>query len=232
MQHYCLHYAPDNASLIIRLALEELGLPYDTKLVDRSVSAQRDTAYTDLNPAARIPTLETPQGPVSETAAILLWLADRHGALLPGPQTPARGAALNWLLYMSNTLHADLVMAFYPHRYVPQEALTAFCANTQLRLKKALAILHDAARPRLPGWFCGPTPSALDLYLAAMLRWLRLYCRHVDTQIDLQDYPAFADMCARLDSRPSVAVLCQAEGMAPTPFTHPSPVTPPEGSAI
>lgn len=234
MDRYQLHYAPDNASLIIRLALEELGQGYDTLLVDRSVSAQRGAEYTALNPAGRIPTLETPDGPISETAAILLWLSDRHRdrALLPAPDAPERGAALNWLFYMSNTVHADLILAFYPHRYVPEEALPAFCAATRTRLARAFGVLHDAARPRLGPWLCGPEPSALDLYLAAQLRWVRLYSRHVDSTLDLTDYPAFADMCARLDARPSVRALCNAEGMADAPFSHPTPPTPPEGSAI
>ena len=50
-----LHYAPDNASLIVRLALEEAGLPYRTVLVDRAANAQRSPAYMALNPAGRIP---------------------------------------------------------------------------------------------------------------------------------------------------------------------------------
>jgi len=45
-----LHYAPDNASLIVRIVLEELALPYETVLVDRSASAQSSDAYLKLNP--------------------------------------------------------------------------------------------------------------------------------------------------------------------------------------
>ena len=58
--NYRLHYAPDNASLIIRLALEEIGVPYETVLVDRRSRAQDTTAYRALNPAGLIPVLETP----------------------------------------------------------------------------------------------------------------------------------------------------------------------------
>ena len=78
-----LHYAPDNASLCIRLALEELGLPYETVLVNRATHAQRSPAYLALNPNGLIPVLETPDGPLFETGAILLWLADTHGGLRP-----------------------------------------------------------------------------------------------------------------------------------------------------
>ena len=85
---YRLHYAPDNASLIIRLALEELGQPFETILIDRRGGALDTAAYRSLNPHGLIPVLETPDGPIFETGAILLWLADRHGALGPGPQAP------------------------------------------------------------------------------------------------------------------------------------------------
>ena len=59
---YLLHFAPDNASLCIRLALEELRLPYQTALVDRDINAQRSPAYLALNPNGLIPVLETPHG--------------------------------------------------------------------------------------------------------------------------------------------------------------------------
>ena len=103
-----LHYAPDNASLIVRLALEELGLPYVTHLVDRQARAQQAPRYLRLNPNGTIPVLETPHGAMFETAAILLWLSDTTGKLAPKPQDPLRGPFLKWLFWCSNTLHTDL----------------------------------------------------------------------------------------------------------------------------
>ncbi|MGA0281294.1 MAG: glutathione S-transferase N-terminal domain-containing protein, partial [Paracoccaceae bacterium] len=91
---YILHYAPDNASLIVRLALLELGLPFKTRLVERRTHAQRSPEYLKLNPNGRIPVLETPQATMFETGAILLWLADTHNALAPGINTPQRGTFL------------------------------------------------------------------------------------------------------------------------------------------
>jgi len=52
---YELCYAPDNASLIVRLTLEEMGAPYRTRLIDRSKQEQRSAAYRDLNPRGLIP---------------------------------------------------------------------------------------------------------------------------------------------------------------------------------
>jgi glutathione S-transferase len=67
MSEYVLHYASDNASLIVRLVLQELGVPYATRLVDRQNAEQRPEAYHALNPAGRIPALETHHGPICET---------------------------------------------------------------------------------------------------------------------------------------------------------------------
>lgn len=232
MTTYRLHYAPDNASLIIRLALEQLGVAYETTLVDRSTTAQRSPAYLALNPAGRIPTLETPEGPISETGAILLWLADRHGALAPAAGDPARGAFLNWLFFVSNTLHAETVQYFYIHRYGPETAWPDMRAALRKRLARHLATLETQAIARLPDWFCGPQPSALDFYVAAILRWLQLYPSGAPRWLTLADYPNLNAMCARLEVQPPVTALCAAEGMAAHPFTAPTPPTPPEGSVI
>lgn len=229
---YRLHYAPDNASLIIRLALEEIGAPYDTVLVDRRATGQRSPDYLKLNPAGRIPTLETPDGPISETAAILLWLADRHGALAPAVDAPARAPFLNWLLFTANTLHPDMIQLFYVHRYGPQSAHTEMRHAAQDRITRHLDVLETRARPRLPGWLCGDNPSALDLYLAAILRWLQLYPAGWPRWFDPTAYPGLRDMCARLETRPGTEALRRAEGMGPHPFTAPESPTPPEGSAV
>ena len=101
---YRLHYAPDNASLVIRLVLEEMALPYETTLVDRARKEQEGAAYRALNPNGLIPVLVTPQGPIFETAAILLWLADTHGRMAPRSDSPERAAFLKWLFFLSNTL--------------------------------------------------------------------------------------------------------------------------------
>lgn len=229
---YVLHYAPDNASLIIRLALEELGLAYETRLVDRSIAAHSSEAYRALNPAGRIPTLETPDGPISETGAILLWLSDRHGGLLPAVGSSDRGAALNWLFFLSNTLHADAARLFYVQRYGPPECHSALAEALRDRISEHLAVLEGSVPKRLPAWFGAPTPSALDIYVAAILRWLQLYPVAGRGWFDLAHYPRLAAMCAALESRSSVASLCKAEGMGARPFTLPDYPNPPEGSAL
>lgn len=230
---YRLHYAPDNASLIVRLALEELGVAYDTVLVDRASRAQKSAAYRALNPAGLIPTLETPDGPIFETGAILLWLADRHAALAPAYNSPERASFLKWLFYLSNTVHPNLRLNFYASQYVGSDsaAQTALRHGARHNLRHALDFLEDLATAK-HGWFNATSPSVCDLYLVAMLRWMKLYPTGGTDWFELGNWPNLMHLATRLQTRPSVVALCVAEGMDPNPFTNPRPPNPPEGSAL
>ncbi|WP_371224921.1 glutathione S-transferase family protein [Roseovarius sp. 2305UL8-3] len=229
---YRLHYAPDNASLILRLALEQMGQPYETVLVDRRTNAHKSPGYMALNPNGFIPVLETPDGPMFETAAILLWLTDRHGQLAPAPDSPARAAFLKWLFCVSNTIHVALRMTFYPEQYVGANAKD----QTQLRLHMRGPILrHFDNLEDLAGqghdWFAAPVPAALDFYVACMMRWLALYPSCDQDWFDISRWPQLHDMLGRLEDCPSVSAAIYAEGLGPNPFTAPIHPTPPEGSA-
>lgn len=228
-----LHYAPDNASLIVRIALEELGLAYRTALVDRRVSAQTGPAYLALNPRGQIPVLETPDGPIFETAAILLWLTETAGARAPAPGTPARGAFLSWLFAASNGLQADLGQLFYPDRHAGGDpaARARHVALTRDRLRAGLDRFETLAGQG-HDWFCAPAPSVLDIYLCVMLRWMALYPAGETGWFRLAAWPRLAALAARLETRPAVARAQAAEGLGPTPFSAPRPPTPPEGSAL
>lgn len=230
---YRLHYAPDNASLVIRLALEELGLPYDTQLVDRLTVAQQSPDYLKLNPNGTIPVLETPEGTLFETAAILLWLADRHGGLAPAVDEPLRAPFLKWLFWCSNTLQIDLRQYFYPDKFIGPDAADQAQLRRilQQRIQNDLKIVEQGLQeaPDLTG---GDTASALDLYLACLLRWCKLYAESPETPwFDLANYPALRRLCTRADSRASTRAAQISEGLGPHPFTQPQLANPPEGSA-
>lgn len=232
---YRLHYAPDNASAIVRLALEELGLRHETALVDRQRQAQRSAAFLKLNPAGRIPVLETPEGPIFETGAILLWLADRHGgrhgALAPAPDAPTRGAFLAALFFLANTVHSDLSVCFHAHRHGPAETEAAIRGAAQARVAGHIGLLERMSG-RLPGWFCGPAPSVLDVYAAFLLRWARLYPIGAAMTFELAETPRLAAMLTRLERRETLHRVAVAEGLGPHPFTAPALPAPPEGSAL
>ena len=222
-----LYYAPDNASLCARLALEEQGLPYQTVLVDRSAKAQKSQDYLALNPNGLIPVLVTPHGPMFETGAILMWLADTYGGLMPAPDDPARAHALQWMFWLSNTLHATLRMLFYPENYSdqPPELLRHF---TRARLCAQYDLLEKAD---YADWLDTDIASAQGCYLAPLLRWSALYGG--DTSwFDLSRWPRLMDFAKRAEQRPAVQSASIAEGLGATPFSAPAPCNPPEGSAL
>ncbi len=223
---YILYYAPDNASLVVRLALEELNLPYETRLVDRSRREQKTPAYLALNPSGLIPVLETPDGPLFETAAILLWLADRHGGLAPDVASPNRGDCLKWLFFMSNTLHPTLRRLFYPDVYVGADAEAQKHLNSSSRhsVLEHLGALNSRFETHRDGLI-------MDIYLGPMLRWLALYPSQSDTSwFELSRYPALFHAARALEQRPSLHSAFRAEGLGNAPFTNPKPATPSEGS--
>lgn len=249
---YRLHYAPDNASLIIRLTLEEMGLPYEAVLVDRQSRAQKSAPYLALNPHGRIPVLETPEGAIFETGAILLWLADRHrgdahGAILPArkfpaqilparmfpaPDHPDRGNALKWLFFLSNTLHAELRMLFYPDLYTGPDPAhhAALRAGVRASLGGHLAQLETLAGAG-HAWLNADSPSVLDLYLVACLRWIALYPHDTAGWWRRDTAPRLTALCARIEARPASIRGATAEGLGPRPFTAPDYPKQPKGSA-
>ena len=87
---YTLYYSPGAASMVVHLALLEIGAPHELRLVDFEANAQRDPAYLKLNPRGVVPTLVIDGRPRSESAALLLMLAERHpeAKLAPVPGTP------------------------------------------------------------------------------------------------------------------------------------------------
>ncbi|WP_281994805.1 glutathione S-transferase family protein [Ruegeria faecimaris] len=228
---YRLHYAPDNASLVIRLALEEMCLPYETVLVDRRQSAQDSPEYRALNPNGLIPVLETPQGPIFETAAILLWLADTHGRLAPTPMDSNRAAFLKWLFFASNTLHSDLRILFYAEKYIDAAQVNPLRAGIRPRLRQHLRLLDDVAKSA-PSWLSPDIPSVLSYYLACQMRWMALYPAKADRSwFQIADTPHLQRMLMQLETRPATRAAIAAEGLGVTPFTSPTYANPPEGFA-
>ncbi len=226
-----LHYAPDNASLVIRLVLDAMGVPFRTRLVDRARRAQDDAEYRALNPVGRIPVLETPDGPIFETGAILLWLADRHGDMAPVPDSPQRGRFLSWLFCLSNTLHADMRLLFYPEHYAPPGAMSEHHRITAARLDAHLRLFEAAWQQGFAATATAAPPSVLDFYVACCLRWCALYPRGGTGWFCLARLPALRRLAETLDTHPATLRAIAAEGLGPTPFSAPQLACPPEGSA-
>lgn len=222
--HYVLHYAPDNASLIVRLALDVLEQPFETRLVDRGSNAQSSPAYLALNPNGLIPTLETGDGVMFETTAILLYLYGQHGNLMPD-SGQAHASSLKWLVWLGNTLHPSQRMLFYPHLYTDGDH-EDLRRPARKRITRLLTLLADA---KDSDWLEEP-PSAMSCYLAPLLRWCAIYGG--PAWFDLADHPRLMDFARRMEQTKATARAITAEGLGSHPFTAPERPNPPEGSAL
>ena len=226
---YRLFYAPDNASLIVRLTLEELQQPYETQLVDRAVGGQKHPDYLQHNPVGKIPTLLIDGEPVFETAAILLHLAERYNAMAPAPADPARAAFLKWLFFVSNTLHADFRLLVYPHKHTIDAGCADLQRGAEQRMAHAFSILDDAAQE----WSGSvDDPTIIDYYVVTMMRWCALYPSKDQTWFNIAAYPTLNALAKSIETRPAVRAAIQAEGLNETPFSLPDYANPPEGTAI
>ncbi len=231
-----LYYAPDNASLIVRMVLEELGLPFETQLVDRRVSEQRSEPYLKLNPRGLIPVCVIDGEPVFETAAIALALAERyqHGeqAMVPKAESAERSAFLKWLFFISNTLHADLRSMFYPQHYIGDTDPEGFRGYSLARINQSFSILNDAYGRVDHVYLFSDEPSVVDVYLATCMRWAQIYPVALRGQIRCSSYSELHQMMGWLQQRTAIRDACQAEGITGDFFTAPDYATPPEGSAM
>jgi glutathione S-transferase len=173
-----LHYFPGNANLAPHILLHEIGVPFKRVLVDRNVQAQKSPAYLALNPNGQIPVLTDGDLVLYESAAICLHLADSHpqAHLAPPLGTRQRAHFYKWLVWMTNTLQAMLMLYFYPERVVgPEapEAATAVRRHAQLRVGQMLDQLDAQWASHGQPWLLGADYSAADAYAFMLGRWTR-----------------------------------------------------------
>lgn len=218
---YVLHCSPDSASTVVRLVLTELGVPHDCRLIDRAAGGLDTPAYRALQPMGLIPALETPDGPMFETGAILLYLADRHPGLAPAANDPARADWLSWFVFTNNSVHTTLMQMFYPQRVAGDDHAAAVLAGARARMLGHLAHLEAKAATR-PGWLTPDAPSSLGYYLGVLLRWLAQSPPDAVAHIASRDYPALRAVIAAHQARPATLAVAEAEGLGPKAFTNPA----------
>jgi glutathione S-transferase len=173
---YQLHYFPANANAAPHMLLEEIGVPYDLVLVDRARNAQKSREYLKINPNGRIPTLVDGDLIMSEAAAIMLHLVDRHAdaGLAPQVGTPERAKFYQWLTFLTNSLQEELMVWQYPDRLAGTNASATGVVKqgAEARASRFLDIIEDHLKANGP-FFLGKTLSAVDFYLVMLSRWAR-----------------------------------------------------------
>ena len=209
-----LHYYPSNASMAPHMLLETLGVAYDLQLVDRTRNAHKDPEYLKLNPNGLIPILIDGDLVLYETAAICLHLVDTHpqAGLAPAVGTPARALFYKWLVWLTNTLQAALILYFYPERWADtKEAIAQVKAHAEAKIGTLLDQLEaELARHGKP-WLLGETFSAVDPYALMLCRWTRGFTRPARGLSQLGPY------LQRVLALPGVQRVFEREAL-PTPW--------------
>ena len=177
--------------LRVRWALEEIGAPYDTELLNARLP--RPEAYLARQPFDQVPAFTDGDLEIFETGAILLYLGEKDGRLLPaGGQ--ARWTAIAWLFSALNSVEPivqrittyDLRNKDEPWAPGAREAALGMCRQKLGRLNDALAGKD---------WLAGPF-SVADIAMVTVLNILR----HTDL---VAEYPALAEYKARGEARPA-----------------------------
>ena len=215
-----LFHCPDWASSIIRLALEEIGQPYAIQPMDFDAGDFDTPAFRAVNPLGLIPAMTTPDGPIFETAAILLWLNARYGGLAPSPEDPARAAFLSWLLFTSNTLHPTVMAMIHPDRPAGAPAAAAVGRVALEDLTLQAGQLETLIATQTPRWLT-PAQPALGHYLGILIRWAITLPEDPLLRFDLAPFPALTAMLAVHEATPAAQRVAASDALGPTPFTNP-----------
>ena len=206
---YTLYYSPGSASMVVHLALLEIGAPHRLERVDLDSNQQRSQAYLALNPQGVVPTLVIDGRAMTESAALLMILSERHpeAHLAPRPGTPEHEAWLQWIVYLSNSLAAAYRLWFYP----ADLGLAEHTPETRNAVQKKIEAVWDRLDAHLSAhgpYLLGPQFSGADLLLTMLMRWSRNMPRPV-TQ-----WPALKKLADLVRSRESWKKLYVIEGLS------------------
>lgn len=182
--------------LKVAIALEELGLAYRAHAIDIEKGEQFSEDYRRINPAAKIPAIIDHDcgTTLTESSAILLYLAEKTGLLLPASPA-ARLDVLEWLMWQSASFGPTLGYAHHfltYHRGAAPFAEDRFAADTRR--------LYETLERRLEGreHVAGDAYSIADI---ALWPWVSRFSRH---RTDLADFPAIRRWYGQIASRPAV----------------------------
>lgn len=191
-----LYTAPTPNGHKASIMLEELGVPYRVIPVDISKGDQHQPDYVRLNPNARIPTIvdrEAGDFAVFESGAILVYLAEKYGRLLPtDPQ--GRSTVLQWLMFQMGGIGPMQGQANVFYRYFPEKIQPAI-DRYQKETRRLYTVLDTRLREReyLAGDY-----SIADI---ATYPWVRI---HGWAGVETHDLPHLRAWMERLHARPAV----------------------------
>ena len=201
-----LFYASDTCSLASHIALEDAGTDYSTARISFASDEQRKPEYLAINPKGRAPALVTDKGVLTETPAILTFIAQSFPqarlAPLDDPFGFAEVQAFN--SYLCATVHVAHAHKGRGYRWATDEA--SFADMKRVVPKSVGAGFALIERNMLKGpWVMGETYTICDPYLFTLAGWLE------GDSVDLSTLPKVADHHKRMSERPAVQKVLAEE---------------------
>ena len=170
-----LYSLPTPNGVKVSIMLEEIGLPYEPHLVDFDKNDQKTPEFLSLNPNGKIPAIIDPDGPggkplaLFESGAILLYLADKTGQLLPA-DAARRYETIQWVIFQMGGIGPMFGQVGFFHKFAGKEyrRQAAAASATSAESKRLLGVLEA----RLAGrqWIMGDDYTIADI---SMLGWVR-----------------------------------------------------------
>lgn len=192
-------YTPGSCSLASHIALAEAGADYEGVRVDTAAGEQLKPEYLAINPKGRVPSLVTDRGVLTETMAILAWVADAYPAAKLLPTDPwERAQALSINAYFATTVHVNHAHGRRFYRWADEESSFAdMRRKTPQTMAAAFQIIEDEM---LKGpWVLGEAYSVCDGYLYTMTGWL------IRDGVDSERFPKVHAHYERMRARPAVS---------------------------
>lgn len=204
-----LYYSPGACSLAAHIILEELGKPFEARAVPIREAAHLAPEYLAINPRGRVPTLVEDGMTLTESPAILFYLANLHpsAGLIDFDDLRNLGQTASLLNHFSATVHTAFAQVWRASRFAATEAGQAEVAQygraSILDHFDEIEELADAGE-----WLVGNRYSIADPYLLVFYRWGKLI------GLDMTQYNAWTGHKDRMLARPAVQRALAREGIA------------------
>lgn len=191
-----LYYAPDTISIVVAIALFEGGVHFEARRVDFASGEQTKDAYAKVNPKRRVPALVTPGGTLTETGAIVEYLAD---TCLPDlrPVDPLARARMREMMYfLATTMHVNHAHRMRGYRWADQQSsFDDMAAKVPQTVGENCAYVETLIEGPL---LFGEDATLADIYLYVVTAWLE------GDGVDVADFPRLAAFRQAMETRPSV----------------------------
>lgn len=201
-----LFHAPGSCSHASHIALREAGADFELRRVDFAAAEQRTEAYRRINPKGRVPVLQTERGMLTETPAILGYIAQRYPQAQLAPLHDAfdfaRVQAFN--SYLCATVHVAHAHSRRGERWADDPGAIAEMQRKAPQVMAACFQLIEAELLAGP-WVLGDSYSIADPYLFTITQWLPAH------RIDVADYPRVHAHRDRMLQRAAVRAALAAE---------------------